>query len=236
MAARADKSQHITIWQFDKRKAAAAVAAILLLLCLTFAMRHCFTRQPHKPRTAHYPIAGLQDVQSVQLPAAQEHGLNEPLPDRERDFDTIPGLTRIATCNDFRVDSLTHSVPYLTADAANLLHDIGTRFQQKLADEELRKHRIIVTSVLRTTQDVARLQKSNRNAVKTSAHCYATTFDITYARYERLSTQGEKTPTAELTRVLGEVLLQLRREKRCYVMMEQHQTCFHITCRTGVCR
>lgn len=220
------------------RQAAAIVVALLMLLLATAVMRHYGVwpfEKPHTPRTAHYPIAGLQDVQSVQLPAAQEHGLKQLIDDRNCDFDTIDGIVKIATCELYRVDSLTHSVPYLTHDAAKLLHDIGARFQTKLADEKLRKHRIIVTSVLRTKHDVALLRHTNRNAVKASAHCFATTFDITYARYERLSTKGEKAPTDELTRVLGEVLLKLKREKRCFVMMEHNQTCFHITCRTGQC-
>lgn len=91
---------------------------------------------------------------------------------------------------------------------------------------------MIVTSVLRTRDDVRRLRKVNGNASANSAHQYATTFDITYARFERLSLKGEAANNMRLANILGNVLEQMRKENRCYVKYERRQRCFHITSRS----
>ena len=44
-------------------------------------------------------------------------------------------------------------------------------------------HKIVVTSILRTDEDVERLMKRNNVAVKNSAHRYATTFDVSYRNF-----------------------------------------------------
>ena len=126
---------------------------------------------------------------------------------------------------------LTHSVPYLTPNAKELLDEIGSLFQKALKEKGIEKHRIIVTSILRTDEDVKQLRKVNGNASAVSAHQYATTFDITYIRYDRLSILGESASTRQLANILGDVLKQLRNEGRCYIKYEHKQHCFHITTR-----
>ena len=126
---------------------------------------------------------------------------------------------------------MTHSVPYLTEFSANLLKEIGTRFQQELKKQGIIKHRIIITSVLRTREDIGKLRKVNGNASGNSAHQYATTFDITYVRYDRQSIWGKSTKNEQLANILGKVLSELRNEGRCYIKYERKQRCFHITSR-----
>jgi hypothetical protein len=93
----------------------------------------------------------------------------------------------------------------------------------------LGEYKIIVTSVLRTKDDVRRLMKVNSNAVPNSAHCHATTFDLTYRRYEYVD--GKKATSKQLKYILGEVVNRLREKERCYVLYETKQTCLHITVR-----
>ena len=68
-----------------------------------------------------------------------------------------------------------------------------------------------------------------------SAHCYATTFDITYARFDKIKYRKfrryESVEKAILKNVLGEVLRDLRKQNKCYVKYEVKQRCFHITTR-----
>ena len=84
--------------------------------------------------------------------------------------------------------------------------------------------------LLRTDEDVAKLMKSNKVAVKNSAHRYATTFDISYVRFipRGLALNYDQ---ARMKQVLAEVLRDLREEKMCYVRYESSQKCFHITSR-----
>ena len=96
-------------------------------------------------------------------------------------------------------------------------------------------HRIIVTSVLRTLNDVERLRKSgNPNAAKKSAHSYATTFDLTYIRFDKINSanNASKTPSQkDMFMVLAQVLKDLKTQRKCYVLYEIKQRCFHITSR-----
>jgi len=62
--------------------------------------------------------------------------------------------------NDFYVvDSLTHSIPYLVPRASALLDTIGANFLDSLTAKGLNPNKIIVTSVLRTENDVKRLRR-----------------------------------------------------------------------------
>ena len=85
-------------------------------------------------------------------------------------------------------------------------------------------------------KNIKKLQKSgNPNAIKNSAHCYATTFDIAYAYYDKSWFKDfrfcKSVEPETLKKVLGEVLRDLRKQKKCYVKYEVKQRCFHITTR-----
>ena len=135
----------------------------------------------------------------------------------------------------FCVDKLKRSTPYLVPRAANLLNDIGQSFMDSLAIKGIPLHKCIVTSVLRTREDVERLRTTNRNATENSCHLYGTTFDICYNRYTRVNDpegkQMKATSNDTLKWVLSEVLRDMRVANRCYIKYEVKQGCFHITVR-----
>ena len=168
------------------------------------------------------------DINNTHLSAARRVGI-KPVANREQ-LETNT-LSKIRSGNHYTVDCLTHSVPYLTPASAKLLDEIGTRFQKELQDAGFEKHRIIVTSILRTEEDVKALRKTNSNASKNSAHQYATTFDIAYTRFDRQSLFGKPANNKQLANILGHVLEQLRKEGLCYVKYERKRRCFHITSR-----
>ena len=170
----------------------------------------------------------FDDINDTHLTAAQKQGIK---PVSSRDNLKTKHLTKIITCDEYKVGNLTHSVPYLTESSASLLKEIGTRFQQELKKQGIIKHRIIITSVLRTREDIGKLRKVNGNAAGNSAHQYATTFDITYVRYDRQSLFGKSVKNEQLANILGKVLSKLRNEGRCYIKYERKQRCFHITSR-----
>lgn len=174
-----------------------------------------------------YYSTTFNDLNNVHLSSAKELGLKQPLENRADAKAIKRSLVRIKSNKRYSVDKLTHSIPYLTSGAAELLDMIGQNFVDSLASKGLKPNKIIVTSVLRTKEDIKKLQESgNVNASSNSAHCYGTTFDITYARYDKKSEDIET-----LKNVLGEVLLDLKKQKKCYVKYEVKQQCFHITTR-----
>ena len=197
--------------------------AMMFIMAFVCACHHDVKNVPET-----FPFS-LADVNSVQLKAAQQYGLSHTLKSREQLDRVSDRLVHITNCPYYRIDRLTHSVPYLTRGASDLLETIGRDFQKSLKKHKLGTYRIIVTSVLRTEEDVRRLMKKNNNAVKKSTHQYATTFDITYSRFDHIN--GTRATLKQLKYLLGEVLSQLRDKGRCYVMYEQQQPCFHITSR-----
>ena len=173
----------------------------------------------------------LDDYNDAHLRAAQKHGI-EPIRSRtDVDFSAIPQLEKISDCDLYAVDELTHSVPYLTHNAKLLLERIGQDFQDSLAARGARKYKVIVTSCLRTLDDVESLTRVNQNAAPRSAHCYATTFDLAHARYIDLPSDGKPISYAEMKKVLGNVLKELRKRRWCYALIEERQSCYHITSR-----
>ena len=77
------------------------------------------------------------------------------------------------------------------------LKEIAQKFQEELERAGYREHRIIITSIFRTREDVKALRETNSAASKNSAHMYGTTFDISFTRFNRTSMNGE----AEATRL-----------------------------------
>lgn len=174
------------------------------------------------------------DLNDTHLAVARKIGIR-PLVSREAAQELGGKLVQIAPCERYDMDSLTHSIPFLVPRASALLDTIGANFLDSLACKGLNPNRVIVTSVLRTQDDVKRLRRTNGNASANSAHAYATTFDISYRRFTKVEDpdgrpmQDVSADTLKL--VLSEVLRDLRKAERCYIKYELKQGCFHITVR-----
>ena len=168
------------------------------------------------------------DVNEVHLQKAKAIGLSKIPPTRDN-IDTRH-LVRIEGNEYFIVDDLRYSVPYLTRGAAAELQRIAKAFSDSLVSKQFPIYQLVVSSVLRTEEDVTRLRKSgNPNASDNSAHCYGTTFDITYTRYWRDEETDEFMQPYEVTKVLAEVLRDEKKAGRILVKYEKKEHCFHIT-------
>ena len=172
------------------------------------------------------------DLNPLHLDVAKKIGIS---PSSSREVIDNKKLKRIKTNQWYKVDSLTHSVPYLVSNGHKLLETIGVNFRDSVEQKGLNPYNIIVTSVLRTNDDVQKLRKRNVNASVNSAHCYGTTFDISWKRFEqvehRLGRTMESVSPDTLKLVLSEVLRDLKQQELCYVKYELRQGCFHITAR-----
>ena len=171
----------------------------------------------------------FNDTNGMHISAAESIGI-KPIKSLRDAYNLQRPVVRIATNDHYTVDSLTHSMPFLVPEAAQLLDDIGRRFADTIRARGGHEYRIKVTSVLRTDRSVAKLRRRNRNASEQSAHCYATTFDISYAKFICLDSTFIVS-LADLKNILGEILYDERDKGRCYVKFETKQGCFHITAR-----
>lgn len=214
------------------------IAILIVFLIVVFSgMYLAYVFKPETPYQVknREAISIFRDRNQTHLNVAMKNGI-EPLDNRAEVKNVESRLIHIESNNLYKVDKLTHSVPFLTKGASELLSMIARNFQDSLRSKGYEPHRIIVTSLLRTRNDVTRLQKSgNKNATTHSAHMYATTFDITYVRYDRILTTKaliKKRPTQKaMHMILAEVLKDLKYQRKCYIMYELRQRCFHITSR-----
>jgi hypothetical protein len=174
----------------------------------------------------NYKVA-FPDSQSVQIVAANRWGV-KPVRNRMDAEERKKELVYIGVSPYYHVDRLSSSIPYLVPRAAMMLEDIGRAFYDSLYNKGLPMQQIIVTSVLRTMDDVARLQQRNGNATDNSCHLYGTTVDICYNRYQPIE---RPVRNDTLKWVLSEVLRDKRQEGRCYIKYEVKQGCFHMTVR-----
>lgn len=189
---------------------------------------------PHNIRGVISYKRSFNDLNDVQLATAKRLGIR-PISSREAARDGGSGVQEITSCERYQVDSLTHSIPFLIPKAVALLDTLGQNFLDSLACKGLNPNQVIVTSVLRTKDDVKRLRRSNGNASLNSCHSYGTTFDVSWKRYYKVEDpdgrpmQDVNSDTLKL--VLSEVLRDLRKADKCYVKYELKQGCFHITVR-----
>ena len=171
------------------------------------------------------------DQQDVQILAANKHGVS-PVQNREEAEHSKGKLVYVGSNPFFYVDKLNNSIPYLVPRASVLLQDIGRAYFDSLQIKGIPLHKIIVTSILRTKDDVAKLRTRNGNATENSCHLYGTTFDVCYNRYKQIQTRQQPRRQVQndtLKWVLSEVLRDMRDRNRCLVKYEVKQGCFHIT-------
>jgi uncharacterized protein YcbK (DUF882 family) len=174
------------------------------------------------------------DLNDTHMAAAKKIGI-KPLKDREAAERLGGKVMEIKDGDLYQVDSLTHSIPFLVPKASALLDSIGANFLDSLECKGLNPNQVIVTSVLRTQDDVKKLRRVNGNASANSVHMFGTTFDISYKRFFKVEDpdgrpmQDVRADTLKL--VLSEVLRDLKKKDMCYIKYELKQGCFHITAR-----
>jgi len=169
----------------------------------------------------------FNDSNKFQYAHAERLGI-VPITDLRSAYFTNRPIVKITDTDLYIVDELQHSVPFLVPEAAQLLTDIGEAFRDSLSKKRLPRYRLKVTSLLRTPATVKRLRRVNRNATDSSAHQFATTFDISYYGFSEV---GSRTNTGVrgLKEQLAEVLYDFRSRNRCMVKYEVKSSCFHIT-------
>lgn len=177
----------------------------------------------------------FNDLNDVQLSVAQALGV-PPVENREAAEKLKGKLVEVVPNGNYKIDNLSHSIPYLVPVAKDLLDMIGRNFADSLSSKGLNPSRFIVTSVLRTESDVRQLRKVNVNASENSCHRFGTTFDISWSKFDPVLTDDEgrkyEAPTeGQLKATLGQVLRDLKSLNYCYVKYEKKQACFHITVR-----
>lgn len=228
-----------------KRFLAVIVAAIIVLVIVSVSRcgggsqePKAESQEPEETNMVWYPgrtfdyKRAFNDQHAKQFAVASKIGLPRPPKDREDAASMRSRLVEVKTCGNYIVDDLTHSAPYLIPSAKKELDAIGEEWADILHRNGLPHYRFYVTSVLRTQESIKYLQKSgNVNSVTQSCHCYGTTFDLAYMRYDKVTRTSDYMHPDNLKLVLGQTLLNHQRAGKIYVKYEAKQSCFHITVR-----
>ena len=211
--------------------------AFCLMVTLIACKEKDMSMKMNEPRNIKGVISykrSFGDLNDTHMAAAKKIGI-KPLKDREAAEKLGSKVMEIKNGDFYQVDSLTHSIPFLVPRASALLDSIGANFLDSLENKGLNPNQVIVTSVLRTQDDVKKLRRVNGNASANSVHMFGTTFDISYKRFFKVEDpdgrpmQDVRADTLKL--VLSEVLRDLKKKDMCYVKYELKQGCFHITAR-----
>lgn len=171
----------------------------------------------------------FNDSNKYQLVHAWRAGIR-PIETPAHAFYTVRPIVKVTGLPGvWRVDKLTHSVPYMVPEAKRLIEDIGSEWSRRLRQKGLPPMEFRVTSLLRTKASVKKLRRVNRNAVEQSTHQYGTTFDITYSSFMQPGSDTIFTDDPRYKAVMAEILYDMRAADRCMVKYERKSPCFHIT-------
>ncbi len=140
-------------------------------------------------------------------------------------------LFEIKSGNGFIVGEMSHSYPYLTKDAKDLLTEISKRFKKKISGTRLKGSSFKVTSMTRTDEKLKSLRGVNGNASLNSPHLYGNAFDISYIKFSSTKIFSTNCDEKYLMEALAEVIWQLKKEKKCWATFERQQNCFHVVAR-----
>lgn len=173
----------------------------------------------------------FNDSNQVHYSAAEQLGIS-PIINDSTAWSVSRPLLYVESGPTLLVEEMKYAYPYLVPEANALLHEIGQRFHDSLQSRGGGSYRPRVTSMLRTTSSISKLRRVNRASVDSSVHRFGTTFDISYTRFAWDGDDNQPRRTQEdLKNLLGEILLQMRDEGRCYVKFERKPGCYHITTR-----
>ncbi len=177
----------------------------------------------------------LRDPNKMHIKTGREVGMHEPFR-KNADFlavrDSLLQCGKLQFVDDglfYRKKRMKHSYPYLTPEAINLLQEISVRFNENLKKRKLPEYSLQLTSCLRTMESQNGLRKKNKNATRdTSSHVFGASFDISYWEFYR-NKDGRLCQQKYLQNILSKTIREIRNEKRCLVIKETGQFCFHCT-------
>jgi hypothetical protein len=132
-------------------------------------------------------------------------------------------LVDVSQGRGYRVDSLTHSFPFVTTDSKVVLEELGKAYEALAGEGNF----FTVSSATRTESQQKALKRRNRNATDgNSSHSYGISFDISYIRFN-----GVRGWDGKAQKNLETVLNHFQQTGKIYVIKERRQSCYHVTVR-----
>jgi uncharacterized protein YcbK (DUF882 family) len=140
-------------------------------------------------------------------------------------------LVKVKSGQNYIVEKMAFSYPYVTQDSKTLLDEIAERLRKEASQKGLSNVKFFITSMTRKPDNQKRLRRYNGNASANSPHLYGNAFDISYKRFIARKWILTNCDKKFLKEALAEVILQLREENKCWATYEKMQNCYHVVAR-----
>ena len=137
------------------------------------------------------------------------------------------GLEHIESTNTYSVGWMEYSVPFLFPEAKDMLVEITDDFKEALKKQSLPKHKLRVTSLVRSTAAQKRLTKSD----KPTPYWYGYTFSISHHHFIKINLLRDSIDGQILKDTFEKILIQKRMENKIIVHSDQDSSFFTITLR-----
>ena len=224
----------------------------IFLFAISFVLL-AFAYWPTEPTTA-LASSKSQNGNSFQFPETDPHIFTAQLNNRlveYMDRSVRQGIQPVANTQGLRkafragklvlfeakngvvLDTFQYSYAFLTPYAAQILNEIGSAFQDSLAQGPLNGSQLIVTSMTRTKHTVAKLVRKNRTAVRRSPHLNGNSFDISFSRFKANHTLSA-VEKQYLQTLISQILVRFKKDIKIWVTYEVHEECLHVVARKGV--
>lgn len=225
----------------------SSVFGILVVVLLSGILFHTPKSHPKKVAGNEETIINSGKIQPHYTKRQFTSLLNNRLPDylaisstqgiepqeNHHDFERlakIGALIPIETNPLFLLDSLRFSYPYLVPYAERFLMEVASAFHDSVQHSPLEKHKIVVTSLIRTRETVSRLVKRNRSATEQSPHLNGNSIDFSFKRFGASKELNEE-ELIFLQETLSGILWNRRERGDCWVTYEPRQACLHVVVR-----
>lgn len=182
------------------------------------------------------PNRALRDPNKLHIAAGRELGLENAFR-KNADFLAVRDsilengiLHYVEDDTYFKKKKMYHSYPYLTKEAIDLLKELSYQFDYQVKQKKIKgEYMLQLTSCLRTLQSQEKLRSSNFNAtMDTTSHAFGASFDISYWEFYRKD-DGKICRHKVLQNALEKAVKAIHNEKKCLVIKETGQFCFHFT-------
>ena len=137
------------------------------------------------------------------------------------------GLTYIETTNTYSVGWMQYSVPLLFPEAKEILSEIGEDFKTALEKQSLPKHKLRITSLIRSTAAQKKLTQSDQP----TPYWYGYTFSISHRHFSKINLLRDNIDGQLLKDTFEKVLIEKRNQNKILVHSETDSSFFTITLR-----
>lgn len=208
---------------------------LIVIFVLGFVYRNKITNRLTRFKMVHAPLGysgPLQDpiAQHLKEATCWNTHTGSSLPSDELSHLNATnnlGLLRIESTNTYSVGWMEYSVPFLFPEAQDMLTAIAQDFQDSINKQSLPKHKLRVTSLIRSKT----AQKRLTNSESSTPYWYGYTFSISHHNFIKINIARDDIDGAILKEIFEQVLIKKRAQNKILVHSGKDSSFFTITLR-----